>query len=353
MPISDGNASQAGHDEAIELASHTTLTDEARIALDTLAGRLTGFGSPSLRLGVTGLSRAGKTVFITALVHNLIHGGRLPLFDARKSGRLTKAFLEHQPDDAVPRFQYEDHVAALLSDRVWPDSTRAISELRLTIEFESASGWRRTFAPGRLSLDIVECQDRRVTQAAAEIAAQELADGETEVSVLIPRREYSRFWHRLLHDRTSDEMVKVLSTLPHCNVTVVPYHLDLKPTPVEVRPAHKVAAGDAPGTSDGDGAAATLVATPNDDGTIPIGAVEHRQRVMVSGRIRSMRVQPWSGVPALECTLADDSGGVAVVFLGRREVPGIAVGVRLKAQGVVGEHHGQLAILNPVYEILA
>ena len=27
-----------------------------------------GFASPSLRLGVTGLSRAGKTVFITALV---------------------------------------------------------------------------------------------------------------------------------------------------------------------------------------------------------------------------------------------------------------------------------------------
>jgi len=138
------------------LASQTTLTDEARIALDTLAGRLTGLVSPSLRIGVTGLSRAGKTVFISALVHNLIHGGRLPMFEARKSGRLTKAYLEHQPDDAVPRFQYEDHVAALLSDRVWPDSTRAISELRLTVEFESASGWNRMFSSGRIALDIVD-----------------------------------------------------------------------------------------------------------------------------------------------------------------------------------------------------
>jgi predicted YcjX-like family ATPase len=138
------------------LASHTTLTDEARIALDTFAGRLTGMVSPSLRIGVTGLSRAGKTVFISALVHNLIHGGRLPMFDARKTGRLTKAYLEHQPDDAVPRFQYEDHVAALLSDRIWPDSTRAISELRLTVEFESASGWNRMFSSGRIALDIVD-----------------------------------------------------------------------------------------------------------------------------------------------------------------------------------------------------
>ncbi len=63
--------------------------------------------TPSLRLGVTGLSRAGKTVFISALVHNLLHGGRLPLFDAMKSGRLARTYLEQQPDDQVPRFQYE------------------------------------------------------------------------------------------------------------------------------------------------------------------------------------------------------------------------------------------------------
>ncbi|TIL44307.1 YcjX family protein [Mesorhizobium sp.] len=137
-------------------SSLTTFTDEAKIALDTLSGRATGLFSPSLRLGVTGLSRAGKTVFISAFVHNLIHGGRLPLFEAQKSGRIARAFLEEQPDDAVPRFQYEDHIAALVNDRLWPDSTRAISELRLTIEYESASGWSRMFSSGRLSIDIVD-----------------------------------------------------------------------------------------------------------------------------------------------------------------------------------------------------
>jgi len=139
------------------LAGLTTLPDEARIALDTIAGRAAGlFSSPSLRLGVTGLSRAGKTVFITALVHNLIHGGRLPMFDAAKSGRIASAHLEHQPDDAVPRFQYEDHVAALVESRIWPESTRAISELRLIIEYESASAWGRMMSSGRLALDIVD-----------------------------------------------------------------------------------------------------------------------------------------------------------------------------------------------------
>ena len=134
----------------------TTIADEARIALDTVADRATGLLSPSLRLGVTGLSRAGKTVFISALVHNLVHGGRLPMFEAQSSGRIARAFLEHQPDDAVPRFQYEDHIAALIDQRIWPDSTRAISELRLTIEYESASAWGRMFSRGKLALDIVD-----------------------------------------------------------------------------------------------------------------------------------------------------------------------------------------------------
>lgn len=138
------------------MASLTTFGDEARIALDTLAGRAVSLVSPSLRLGVTGLSRAGKTVFISALVHNLIHGGRLPLFDASKGGRIAKAYLEHQPDDQVPRFQYEDHVAALVDQRIWPESTRAVSELRLTIDYESASAWGRLMSRGQLALDIVD-----------------------------------------------------------------------------------------------------------------------------------------------------------------------------------------------------
>jgi predicted YcjX-like family ATPase len=134
----------------------TSLADEARLVLDNFADRTSGLFHPSLRLGVTGLSRAGKTVFITALVHNLLHGGRLSLFEAQASGRILRSYLEEQPDDAVPRFQYEEHIRTLLEERAWPSSTRAISELRLTIEYESASGWSRMFSGGRLSVDIVD-----------------------------------------------------------------------------------------------------------------------------------------------------------------------------------------------------
>ncbi len=134
----------------------STITDETRLALSTLVEKTVGMRTRSIRLGVTGLARAGKTVFISALVHNLIHGGRLPLLRAYSSGRVTGARLEPQPDDAVPRFDYESHVRALVDERIWPESTRQISELRLTVAFESASFLGRTLGSGRLHLDIVD-----------------------------------------------------------------------------------------------------------------------------------------------------------------------------------------------------
>ena len=81
----------------------TSLADEARLVFDTFTDRTTGLFHPTLRLGVTGLSRAGKTVFITALVHNLLHGGRLPLFEAQAGGRILRSFLEEQPDASSTR----------------------------------------------------------------------------------------------------------------------------------------------------------------------------------------------------------------------------------------------------------
>lgn len=134
----------------------TTITDETRLVLANLGDKATGLVTPAVRVGVTGLSRAGKTVFITALVHNLIHGGRLPLFRSYAAGRVSGARLEPQPDDNVPRFDYERHVKMLVDERLWPESTRQISELRLTVRYESASFLSRTIGSGKLHIDIVD-----------------------------------------------------------------------------------------------------------------------------------------------------------------------------------------------------
>ena len=92
------------------------------------------FFEPVIRLGVTGLSRAGKTVFITSLVANLIARGRMPALRAAADGRIKMAWLQPQPDDTVPRFDYEAHLASMTgATPQWPDGTTGISELRLSL----------------------------------------------------------------------------------------------------------------------------------------------------------------------------------------------------------------------------
>jgi uncharacterized protein len=133
------------------------LTEGAADALRSAGAFFSAMRTPTVRLGVTGLARSGKTVFITALVRSLIAGGRLPFFAALAEGRITRAYLEPQPDDALPRFAYEEHLCALAADPPqWPESTRRLSQLRLTIEYVSARGLRRRLGPGRIHVDIVD-----------------------------------------------------------------------------------------------------------------------------------------------------------------------------------------------------
>lgn len=110
-----------------------------------------------VRLGVTGLSRSGKTVFITSLVANLLDRGRMPGLRAAAEGRIEAAFLQPQPDDTVPRFDYEANLAAMTGPAPrWPESTRAISELRLSFRVRSGGILGGFRGPRTVHLDIVD-----------------------------------------------------------------------------------------------------------------------------------------------------------------------------------------------------
>src|SRR5690606_4562461 len=113
--------------------------------------------TPTLRLGITGLSRAGKTVFITALVHHLLNGGALPGFSPLSQGRLIGAELAEYPDASIPRFAYEQHLASLTgAEPSWPESTRRISQLRIVLRFRSTLWWRGWARSSTLNIDIID-----------------------------------------------------------------------------------------------------------------------------------------------------------------------------------------------------
>ncbi len=115
------------------------------------------FFEPVIRLGVTGLARSGKTVFITSLVANLIDRGRMPGLVAAGEGRIEAAFLQPQPDDTLPRFEYEAHLGALTAPAPrWPDSTRAVSELRLSLRVRPKGMLAGLQGPRTIHLDIVD-----------------------------------------------------------------------------------------------------------------------------------------------------------------------------------------------------
>ncbi|MEW2912704.1 YcjX family protein [Leisingera sp. JC11] len=136
----------------------TSLADGVISGVESAASGLSSalFDRP-LRLGVTGLARSGKTVFITSLVANLMDRGRMLQLNAAREGRIEAAFLQPQPDDTVPRFDYENHLAALTGPSPhWPDSTRAVSELRLSLKVRPAGLLAGLQGPRTLHLDIVD-----------------------------------------------------------------------------------------------------------------------------------------------------------------------------------------------------
>lgn len=192
--------------------SPTTITDEIGIALGNLADAAAAPFTPTLRLGVTGLSRAGKTIFITALIHNLLTGGRLPGFAALTEGRFIGARLAEHPDAGVPRFAYEQHLAALTGKEPhWPESTRKISQLRLTLKFQSKRWVSGMFGPTVLNLDIVDYPGEwlldlpLLSLSFAEWSEQALRRAELPHS----RPEAERYLHELQQTDTSKEATDV------------------------------------------------------------------------------------------------------------------------------------------------
>ncbi|HET9092004.1 MAG TPA: OB-fold nucleic acid binding domain-containing protein, partial [Acidimicrobiales bacterium] len=290
----------------------------------------------------------------------------------RRYSEERRVLAEDTDDASSDRPLLKHHVVLVLVDSLDLATARAIQLARTLAPPESVRAVHFVLEPERavtlsrhwrelgrfrIPLELVECPDRRLMKAAAEMTASLAADGETEVTVVLPRRIYSGFANRLLHSNTADRLVTALSTVPNVSATIAPFNVagHLRHRRVAAQ------AVDADGTEESraprraperpkrrqSGAADGRIEVM--DETTPIGELTYRRRATIAGKIRAMRVQPWSGLQTLECTLVDGTGAVNVVFVGRRHVPGIEVGTVLVVEGMVGRYDGRLAITNPSY----
>jgi hypothetical protein len=78
-----------------------------------------------------------------------------------------------------------------------------------------------------------------------------------------------------------------------------------------------------------------------------------RSRVRVGGEVRSVRIVPRAGAPALEVSVSDGRGSVVAVFLGRRKIAGLSPGRKVAFEGVAALDGKRYLVFNPVYELLS
>jgi len=162
--------------------------------------------------------------------------------------------------------------------------------------------------------------------------------------VLLPRRQYGPLLGRLLHDRTADEIAAAVSQVRGVAATIVPFDASARPRPVRREPEPSASARPhrEPASSIG----------PTPPNRVTIAEAPPRGWAVLQGRIRAVESSTIGASPTYRAELCDESGGLTLLFYGRRRIDGMEPGTLVRVEGRVGERHGYLAMANPSYELL-
>ncbi|MEJ6618692.1 MAG: amino acid permease [Candidatus Planktophila sp.] len=222
---------------------------------------------------------------------------------------------------------------------------------------EIRKAWASSDALDDVTLELIDCPDRRLANSALDYAIRMTERNDVELTLLLPRRSYSGVLGRLLHDQTAEEIAAPISQLQRVVATIVPFDVDriTSGSKLEFAPVGKAAGATKIRTevkSIKDSAATQIPVGHYAENLTPISEIQWRQRAHVQGQVTSIKSAPSGSAPILQVEVWDPTGGVTLHFLGRREIAGLEVGTQIRAEGMVGEEEGVLTILNPSYELL-
>ena len=230
-----------------------------------------------------------------------------------------------------------------------------------------------------IPLDFVDCPDRRLATAAANLVSAEAVLPGVGVTAILPRRSYAPIVGRLLHDRTADKMAAVISRIPHAVATIVPFDVRSRVESLAARgPVAPTTAPEATAESAGPPAAAAslsasqraadqplpeAVTTPADSGAYdrppprrgvtPIGSLTKPGRATAEGRVHTVEIRPVEHNTVLACDIEDSTGQLTALFYGRSNIAGLRPGIKVRLRGQVGIREGRPVMINPAYELLA
>jgi hypothetical protein len=193
------------------------------------------------------------------------------------------------------------------------------------------------------------------------------------VTVFIPEYVLGHWWEQLLHNQSALRLKARLINLRGVVVASVPYQLQSSQSQWQSDPLSRPAAPAAPVAAapgrpaPGDGSLLDRLSTSREElqaaemqaeitqaalpGCIPIAQTKHREVVDVTGTLRTVTLRPRGPSLTMEADLWDGTGNITLVWLGRRDIPGIEPGRRILVHGRLAEIKGEPTIFNPQYEL--
>jgi amino acid transporter len=300
--------------------------------------------------------------------------------------RVSSGGVQRQPNYSrrvvivfVDDFDLATLAALRYAKSLRPTTVRAV---HFVIDTEKAEKLRAAWLPDRsVSLEFIDCPDRRLTRCAAELVSREAETPGTQVTAILPRRSFS-LRATLLHDRTADKIAGVVSRVPNAAATIIPFDVQNRVRILAERQA--VQDGQAPGSliqppgppADGatherqDVQAADSAATPGENkperlpgagsydrpipppDVTPIGSLHQPGKATVEGRVRVVEIRSVERNSVLACEIADSTGDLTALFYGRSRIPGLMCGSRVRLRGPVGIKAGAPVMVNPAYELI-
>jgi hypothetical protein len=242
-------------------------------------------------------------------------------------------------------------------------NARKLSAVHFVIDDRRAAAiqeaWAASDAVDDVELELIDCPDRRLPNAALDYAIRMTEQADVELTLLLPRRSYSGVLGRLLHDQTAEDIAAPISQLSRVVATIMPFDVSKmisgKSLVVENHKHDALVATRPVAVKAETKAVVTQSAEPVShyaENVTPIGNITWRKRAHIQGRVTSIRTAPSGAAPVINVEIWDETGGVTLQFLGRREIRGLDIGTELRAEGMVADNDGKMNILNPSYELL-
>ncbi len=276
--------------------------------------------------------------------------------------------LELTPDEEASLTLPSSNIAIVLVSKLHLPALRALAYARaarparleaLTVDVDEAEtarlqqDWDRRAMP--LPLTVISSPYREITRPVVEYVRRLRRESPRDiVTVYIPEYVLGHWWEQALHNQSALRLKARLLLERGVIVASVPYQLESSHR--AARTADPLISGRLLADRASQHAAevrkeVSALTTPDGRQPVPIAECQNRERVELAGTLRAVTTRPRGGNLTMEAELWDGTGNVTLVWLGRREIPGIQPGRRIVVHGRLTSQHGQPTIFNPAYEL--